>query len=190
MKTKPTKLRLLVTTECDRNCPGCCNNQFDILNLPSPDHFNYEMVMITGGEPMMEPLTVIDTVCKIRQTSSAKIILYTADTRQPKLLMSILALCDGITLTLHDQNDFIPFLVFNSLVYFYPHAFENKSLRLNVFKEVKISDQNFGLISQQWEVKKDIVWLDPCSLPDGEILMKLKNEYSSIISRLQHSISG
>ena len=46
-----TKLRLLVTEKCDRNCGGCCNKSFDLKNLPIfniGDSHNFKSIMITG----------------------------------------------------------------------------------------------------------------------------------------------
>ncbi len=47
------KLRLLVTTRCPNKCPMCCNNLWDFDKLPIVDRWNYEEIMITGGEPLL-----------------------------------------------------------------------------------------------------------------------------------------
>ena len=47
------KLRLLVTTKCPNKCPMCCNNSWDFSSLPVVDRWDYEEIMITGGEPLI-----------------------------------------------------------------------------------------------------------------------------------------
>ena len=36
------KLRLLVTKNCDRSCPGCCNKDWNLDKLPNATHLNYD----------------------------------------------------------------------------------------------------------------------------------------------------
>ena len=45
------KLRLVLFEACDRCCPGCCNHDWDLKNLPvCTDYTPYEMIMLTGGQ--------------------------------------------------------------------------------------------------------------------------------------------
>ena len=49
------KLRLLVTEECNRHCPGCCNNNWDLKSLSvCKSYRDYEQILITGGEPLLD----------------------------------------------------------------------------------------------------------------------------------------
>lgn len=76
------KLRLLVTTRCPNKCPMCCNNQFDFSKLPVVDRWNYEEIMITGGEPLLfmdelcELVEVINSISYI-QGNRPNIYIYT-----------------------------------------------------------------------------------------------------------------
>ena len=62
------KLRLLFTKDCNRNCPGCCNKDWDLDSLPVCTDFTpYDLVMITGGEPMLYPERLLHLIRRIRE---------------------------------------------------------------------------------------------------------------------------
>ena len=47
-------------------------------------------------------------------------------------------------------------------------------LRLNVFKGIELPKNGIDKsILNYWQIKKDIEWLDPCPLPDGEEFKRL-----------------
>lgn len=68
--------RVIVTLACNRKCPGCCNETIgkvasigDISVLS-----DYEEVVITGGEPMLNPdslLRFIKALKKAEQTAES-----------------------------------------------------------------------------------------------------------------------
>jgi len=63
-------LHLFITNECHLNCPLCCNKQYDVEKVPlvtKEDIKNTRMVLLTGGEPLLEPNLVTSTVQRIRQ---------------------------------------------------------------------------------------------------------------------------
>ena len=163
------KLRLLLTDMCDRDCPGCCNNDWDLGSLPIADTFaGYDEIMITGGEPMMCPYGLITAIGEIRRQTAMPIYLYTARTSDIQLFLSILGLIDGVCVTLHDLGDVIDF---QALAVKIPETFkEHKSLRLNVFKGLDISHMDIEL--DGWAVKRDIEWIKNCPLPEGEVFMR------------------
>ena len=77
------KLRLLVTTKCHNKCPKCCNKGWDFNSLPVVDRWNYEQIMITGGEPLLFPLATQAIIQSIRnihllQGTTTKIYIYTS----------------------------------------------------------------------------------------------------------------
>ncbi|NCD06151.1 MAG: hypothetical protein EOL97_08535 [Spirochaetia bacterium] len=171
------KLRLIVTTKCDKNCEGCCNNQFDITNLPTiePHEMSqYDKIIITGGEPMLVPGRIETLVYYLRKFElyEGNIIIYTTD------LYSIgeLDICgdiNGITITLHDDDDLYEFEdTMRRYLEFNDTWLKNKSLRLNVFKGVRLPQKEY---LKDWIVKDNIEWLDNCPLPEGEELKRLKN---------------
>ena len=162
------KLRLLLFKACNRRCPGCCNQYWDLDNLEVCTSFKgYDEILLTGGEPMLKPDLVEIVIKMIRlENPKAKIYMYTAkiDTVH---IHYILKLIDGLTLTLHNQKDVKPFM--DLYLHHYPVR-KRLSLRLNVFKEVKLPPY---LELKDWNVKDNMVWEIGCPLPDGEVLMKL-----------------
>ena len=117
------KLRLLLFEECDRDCPGCCNRDWDLRSLPVCRDFTpYQGIMLTGGEPMLHPEIIREAVAEIRAQTQAPIYLYTARTQGLDYLMPIL---DGVTLTLHDPRDCLPLWRFDQST----EGLDRKSLR-------------------------------------------------------------
>lgn len=163
------KLRLLLFEECHRGCPGCCNKDYDLEKLPvCGDYSPYGVIMLTGGEPMLHPEIVLKAVREIRQQSKAPVILYTALTRNKEALGAILDQIDGVTITLHDEDDIQPFQEFDA---FYGKCRkEGKLLRLNIFEEVG----DFH-VSSEWNVKRNIRWIKDCPLPAGEVFMRYQS---------------
>lgn len=169
------KLRLLLTEKCNRRCRGCCNKNYDLKALPICNNFaEYEEIMLTGGEPMLNPPLIALAIHKIRKQSSAPIYLYTADCSDITILLNILGIIDGITLTLHTPKDVKPFKIYNALVS--EGSALSKSLRLNVFKGVSLK----GIDLSKWKVKKDKVWIKNCPIPKDEIFMRFREEKSSL----------
>ena len=145
------KLRLLVTQECNRTCDGCCNKQFNLNNLPTitnPDHYNqYDIIMITGGEPMLFSNKIYHFIktLKTQLKYKGKIILYTAKIDNLLAMSKLLLYLDGITITLHNQYDVRDFLsldsflfivrLFDIFVCFLSH-FSSKSILLIFFLKI------------------------------------------------------
>ena len=160
-------LRLLLTEECNRTCKGCCNNGFELQALPVCESFTgFDMIIITGGEPLLKFSELCEIVRRIRLETSAPIIIYTAYREDPDLLMKALELVDGITLTLHTRKDTEPFVKFNELIAKSPLT--QKSLRLNVFNGVSTG----GADLSNWQVKRNIRWIKDCPLPTDEVFMR------------------
>ena len=164
------KLRLLFTETCNRKCPGCCNKDWELDKLEKVSHFDYDEILITGGEPLLFPKQLVGYVNAIRTVSKAKIYVYTALTvlnRTFKPLYDVIKSVDGITLTLHDQKDVdnlshVLYSINNDKKTY--EAFKGKSLRLNIFKGIDTGMMNLT----GWEVKRDMVWIENCPLPKDE----------------------
>lgn len=167
MKKYKNKLRLVLSSKCHRDCEGCCNKDWDLEALPTVATFKgYDLVMFTGGEPMLTPKKIINTAIRVREESDAPIYLYTAYVNNPTEALNVLQWLDGITLTLHEQEDVSSFVTFNIILL---QSNIRKSFRLNVFKGIDISEINTDL----WKVKKDIEWIKNSPLPENEIIMRL-----------------
>ena len=161
-------LRLLLNTNCNRKCIGCCNNQFDLINLPRAESFdNYKMIILTGGEPMLKPDLVRKAIREIREETNVPIILYTAKVDRILEVSYILGMIEGLTLSLHEQKDVSDFVLFNKFLKQLA-TIRTKSLRLNVFENISLENVDTSL----WKVKDNIVWLDPCPLPKDEVFLR------------------
>jgi hypothetical protein len=165
------KLRLLLFDKCNRSCEGCCNNDYDLNKLPIETDFSiYRKIFLTGGEPMLDPYKIMKATRKIRsQNPECGIYLYTAMVTNINFVMNILHEIDGITLTLHDNSDVLPFRKFNHVLWGYDLKY--KSMRLNIFKKVIIHPFD---IPYFWKIKKDIKWIKNCPLPPGEVFKKFE----------------
>jgi hypothetical protein len=163
------KLRLLLFEDCDRSCEGCCNKDWDLKALPVCDDYSpYDEILLTGGEPLLKPKLVDKVISDIKNSSSSKIYIYTAKLDNMVAVTWLLDRVDGLCVTLHKQSDVFAWHRFAENLY---SEYWGKSLRLNVFKGVDLSEL---YIPDQWEVKKDIEWIKDCPLPEDEVFMKLK----------------
>lgn len=163
------KLRLLITEECNRSCPGCCNLDWDLKALEKCTDFSgYDEIILTGGEPMLFPDKIREILMRIDYPTGdrPKIYMYTAlvNLSTAQLLNIYL---DGITITFHNQKDVDNFA---KVQYALEPKFYNvnRSLRLNVFEGIDISALNL----ERWKVKDNMVWLENCPLPKDEVFMR------------------
>lgn len=170
------KLRLLVTKSCPKNCAGCCNKDWDLDALPIVEHFNYDEIILTGGEPFHEAayrktIGIIYFLKEVMPDDNRKVYVYTTDSWS---VYDCLEIVDGFTLTLHDQEDVYNFVAVNDVIK--DHLDHNPlikcSLRLHIFKGVKLPDD---IDLSHWQVKSDIEWIENCPLPVDEEFRKIKN---------------
>lgn len=158
-------LRLLLTERCNRNCEGCCNKDWDLKSLPvCTDYSPYEVIMLTGGEVMLNTAQVKSVISDIRATSMADIYIYTAKVDNPLEAKKIYQMVEGFTLTLHEQSDVEPFLYFAGIV----ADIWYRSNRLNIFEGIDIK-----FIPPGWQVKSNIQWIKNCPLPSNEVFMRV-----------------
>jgi hypothetical protein len=162
-------LRLLVTKNCDKNCEGCCNKDWDVDSLPIVEHFNYDEILITGGEPLSDKniektMNIINGINTLFPKEGRKIYVYTSNS----FYSEILYWCDGITLSIHTQKDLDNFLL--RKIWLEKH--NNKSLRLNIFKGINLPKK---VDLSNWKVKGNIEWIKNCPLPENEVFMRLQN---------------
>lgn len=161
------KLRLLVTRKCNRSCEGCCNNDWDLMDLPTIDSFEgYDEILITGGEPLLYLKKLRDLILNIKKVTDTPIYIYTA------LIVAIPALLhlpiDGYTVTLHDKDDLDKFETLEKHIILNRGEYNKKSMRLNIFKGIEPDIQY-----KNWKIKKDMVWIKDCPIPDGEEFKRL-----------------
>lgn len=165
------KLRLLLTLKCPNKCPLCCNNGRDFEKLPVVDRWDYDEIMLTGGEPLMFPrsteaiIRTIQNIQILQGIENSKMYVYTAIADR-KVFLPVLDKVDGIVLTPHKKSDIKQFLDLNKVLLANPEMTKDKSLRLNLFEDMKkLIPQKTNL--SLWQVK-DIEWIKDCPVPQGE----------------------
>ena len=183
------KLRLLVTTKCHNKCPMCCNNQFDFDTLPVVDRWDYDEIMITGGEPLSSTkkvrylINLITSIKLIQQAQGfpiAKFYVYTA-THHGHLIEKILKHIDGIVYTPHNIAELNVLNVISYHLDGYPYL-RDMSMRLNIFPEIgEIIEKGFSEVQQRrvavmWDVKH-IKWVKDCPIPEGEDFRRINILY-------------
>lgn len=172
------KLRLLVTTKCPNKCPMCCNNSWDFSSLPVVDRWDYEEIMITGGEPLLHINKLLEVVQHIRSIArlsgnTPKIYVYTSESILHNFLR-VLHKVDGIVLTLHKKKDIDLFVNLNNhlLKYWKEMPYEDKSIRLNLFADMKLLLPEHIDLSL-WNIK-EMEWVKDCPVPQGEDFRRIK----------------
>lgn len=184
------KLRLLVTDKCNLKCPKCCNNSYNLDEIPKFDweDIDYEEILITGGEPLLyednHNSLLGDILIPLKIAYDCPIYMYT-NSSNPLVTCHLIGTkyLDGLTVTLHNGMD-IPNLL---LIDFYIHTMvepwyqsdkDIKSLRLNLFKKDAFGPNIYdwaklvASLKCDWKVKY-IEWEDNCPVPDNEVFKRL-----------------
>jgi len=162
-------LRLLLHEHCNKDCPMCVNKDWDLDALEKEeDYSSYDMILMTGGEPMLYPYRVIKAVERIREQTDCPIIMYTAFVDKIPDVLSVLEVVDGITVTLHEQKDMLALRQLDRVLDFIPQ-YQDKSFRLNVFKGIWIPKDQ---LEDRWKIQDDMVWIKNCPLPKNEVFKK------------------
>lgn len=168
--------RVIVTTNCNRNCLGCCNSKLN--EIPDMADISmlakYEEIVITGGEPMLNPDSLLEFIKALRkQNKKQKIYLYTAH-----LVMDehrkILGKLDGITVTLHAEatdNDIRNLKYMSELLYVH---MEDLDMRLFIDKRVYEKYDLSNIRLQAWDVVRKLEWKENCSPAENEDLLMFR----------------
>lgn len=172
---KKDKLRLLLFEKCNRKCVGCVNNNHDLDDLPVVKNFRgYKQVILTGGEPMLDPRLVAEVALKVKdQNPNCDVILYTAKTDSMRDMLQVWTLLDGITVTLHTDYDYRPFKIMAGIVK--GKHWKRISLRLNVVSTVmkRMSWEQVRWLKKSGWTVKSMPWKKDCPLPEGEVFKRL-----------------
>lgn len=173
------KLRLLVTANCYNKCPLCCNKQFDMNQIPVVDRWDYDEIMITGGDPMLYPERLENLLESLYWITAemgrdTKVYLYTSRIEWYRLERYIKKkFIDGIVLAPHSTDDLkffrkVNFDILQKIRYGYEY---DCSFILKVFPETKDAlPENLKI----WKVKES-QWIENCPLPEGEDFRRVAN---------------
>jgi organic radical activating enzyme len=170
------KLRLLVTTKCNRKCPGCCNKDWNLQGLKTIDIKNaakYKEILITGGEPLLFVSDILKLAESIKKENpKVQIFIYTAHITNLHGIQLGLKNIDGFHVTLHEdvspkEIELLRYLQSNSF-------FKKKSMRLQVFPAV---DKQIPILPSFWKRITFNPWMENCPLPIDEDFKRLENVY-------------
>lgn len=153
----------------------CCNNRFDLSQLPVVDRWDYDEIMITGGEPTLFPKEVRQLVQHIRDEQrkigffGSIIYLYTAMPDMDAMRYAVLGM-NGVCITPHNRHEVDEFVKLNDLYNEQTPLFF--SMRLNLFSDIEAMLPK-GTDLSLWRVKR-MEWIKDCPIPDGEDFRRIE----------------
>lgn len=162
-------IHIMVTSLCDRDCPYCCNKQYDLNDIPyvtKEELQNAHTICITGGEPFIysNPVEIArkykssyKNINKVYCYSNAfEFLRYVLDNiRNKDSIKYLIEPLDGLSISIKNNMDIY---ALNSLYENKHNAmFEGKSNRLYCFlsqKEIDkvISKETWELICNDFQV--------------------------------------
>lgn len=172
------KARLVITTQCNRNCANCCNKEgvFDQARPLEDLHklLEYEEVMITGGEPALVPQKVEHIIDFLQGNAyKGKIYLYSAYFNDPDWFGSILPCIHGFHFTLHNEAGDLEVRQLKRLsecgILDYSTASNRLAIDSRLYEKYDFSNIDFS----RWDVVRKLKWIVDCPLPDKEELLIL-----------------
>lgn len=99
------KARLILTWDCLRRCPRCCNDSLNRDAIPRVDRYEdldeFDEVIITGGEPMLDAAATLDFCRELKRLRPERIVYLYSSLWDPAMY-DLLQLIDGIHYTVHD----------------------------------------------------------------------------------------
>ena len=167
--------RVIITLDCGRSCSYCCNKTSkaiaDAVHIRSfMSLAPYDIICITGGEPLLHPDKTIGLVAALRkQNPAVKIFLYSA--LYTERMTDVVNVVDGVHFTLHtgSLSDMKGFEEFQKLTTRYP--FGQKSFRLYINPSI---NKAVSIIPMVWARVEAKPWLLNCGLPENETLFILE----------------
>jgi len=179
---KKNTARVIVTDKCSRDCSYCVNKQrggsmfwnahplTDVQKL-----LDFEMILITGGEPLLVYDRVISLLIEIRaREEDIPVILYASrNLIDYPTWHRLFKFIDGVTWTVHDEkDDLVHERDKQDLIDFQMNAriYTDKSFRLNLAPSLV---DIYPIIPMVWDQIKIKTWLGDCPLPDNETLFIL-----------------
>lgn len=166
--------RVIVTFNCNRKCPGCCNNQrkdYSIINSPE-SLFQYKEIVITGGEPLLNPTETLGFINYMREHGyKGKIFMYTSYWSGKNIAKSVLRELEGITYTIHaeaNDSDIMALKNLSNSGFLQDNDF---SSRLFIDKRLyeKYDFSNINLT--RWNVIRKLEWKEDCHPAEYEDLI-------------------
>jgi organic radical activating enzyme len=162
--------RLIITWKCLRNCPPCCNKYKKVIQTATKiqklsELVDYDIICITGGEPMLEIQRTVDIITQIKK-QNPKVIIYLYTAWYAKDVERIISLIDGIHFTIHENEtseDIKEFNKFQRIIANY-----DKSFRLYIDRRVQTP---VTIQPNLWARVEIFDWLS-----EEECLLRIKHE--------------
>lgn len=150
-------IHLLTTSLCYRNCPYCCNKQYDLSTIPqvSDEELRLaENIFLTGGEPFTfsQPAEIADCL-KRKYKNIKKVIVYTNAyelycylTREGSL-----GHIDGLTVSLKEYKDKDYFEGILTYLKDYPKCKSNRLYYFSDFLIGGLDTSRFEVFAREWQ---------------------------------------
>ena len=151
-----TTAHIMVTSLCARNCPYCCNKQYDLNDVPyitNEELDQMKHIYITGGEPFsFSNPCAIAAVLQLRHANIESIVVYTNALELSMYLLSggRINWIDGVTVSIKDEADEF---AFTHNISRNPEILKLSSNRLYVFpgfEDVECPPQ-FTKMKREWQ---------------------------------------
>ncbi len=176
-----TTARVIITQECERGCAGCCNTYNAVMSQAKSiadvsELAAFDVVCITGGEPMLDPEKTLAIIKEVRRScSGALVYLYTSqmNAAMPAMLDAV----DGMQYSLHAEaleEDVADFQRFQDAIEGRHGSFRlyvdvtvgiPLAIRPNLWRRVEI---------KPWMTEDQLLECGPGGLPEGESLFVLE----------------
>ena len=153
-----TTAHIMVTSLCTRNCPYCCNKQYDLNDVPyitSEEIDQMKHIYITGGEPFsFSNPCAIASMLKLRHGNIESVIVYT-NALELAFYISFggkINWIDGVTVSIKDEADEFAFknnIVQNEDILKLP---SNRLYVFPGFEDVECPPQ-FTKMKREWQKK-------------------------------------
>lgn len=160
-KNEDTKkvIHIMVTSLCNRKCPLCCNNQYDLNSIPyvtDEELKEADTICITGGEPFAysNPCEIA-FLYKTKYPNIKKVYVYTNALELANYLHDggTIYSIDGLTISIKDEIDSLYFKRYlytnevinnlpDNLLYVFP-GFENIDCPKNMIKQKRVWQTEF-----------------------------------------------
>ena len=161
-KNERTKkvIHLMTTTLCLRDCPYCCNKQYDIDQIPTvtdEELRECEVVCLTGGEPVV--FSNVEAIAELlkRINRHLKVYLYANAVELANYFLkredAYFSYIDGYTVSIKNEQDFY---AFEGMVKFNLENFgDGRSNRLYVYDNLFPKEdcpECFEYFDREWQV--------------------------------------
>ena len=148
-------IHLMVTSLCDRDCPDCCNKQYDLNNIPyvtDEELKNANTLCITGGEPFkFSNPNEIARYYRIKYPNIKNVYVYTNAIELVKYILreKHLEYIDGVSVSIKNKVDAF---AFKSYIAIDKRITKLPSNRLYVFNNLFDEEvDGFTVIQREWQ---------------------------------------